>query len=539
MVRLNLGALEQALSFAFASAGSDVSLYEQLAHATLTFSSWDPKCFAEDLYLEAFLDKAAHLDVEGQRIEMHREHLLRLLSHPPADIAIARFRQDTLRELLASERHRESFTYVYLKLRAFRDLLSESALGYRIDANRRRVDILESALAAVRGMADSFEGTHSALSRLRAFGERLLSSEGFVRLEKILELDQSLSAIEARLSIGYDGNLRKFEIVRISEQADNPFYATRWGRIFRKLVMLARGYRFSDHEVLNAFVDEVFDGVSGELVKLFQLMGDMEAYLCALQFQRISERAGLSVCLPELDIVQVGEVRPRELFGLFNPLLLSEGSRPVACDLVEARHDDTVVLTGPNSGGKTRVLQALSFAQLLAQGGFLVPAARARLVWSQGMFLSISDHAAADQREGRLGMELLRIRRVFESMRMGAFVVVDELCSGTNPVEGEEIFRMVLELLRELHPQAFISTHFLQFAARLEADPSLSGLSFRHVELDEKNLPTYQFVPGVATASLAHQTAARLGVTREELTALVDRHRRAARQTNDPRHSAS
>ncbi len=537
IVRLNLSQLEHALSFAFAAAGSDVSLYEQLEHASLPFSSWDPACFAPDLHLPTLIDKVCSIELDGQHLTMHKGHLLRLLSRPPDDLSVARFRQDILRELMASQVHRASFTYVYLKLQAFRALLSESALGYRIDANRRRIDILEAALAAVRGMSEGFAEATSALSRLRDFGQRLLASQAFIRLVEILKLDSGLSSIEARLRVGHDGELRHFEIVRISEQTQNPFYATRWGRIFRKLVMLARGYRFSDHEVLNAFVDEVFDGVSSELVKLFQLMGEMEFYLAALQFQKLSQDSGLAVCLPAFDEASGGESLPREIQGLFNPLLLADRGRPVPCDLMEANHTRIVIFTGPNSGGKTRVLQALSMTQLLGQAGFLVPAASARLVWAQGMFLSISDHSTADQREGRLGMELLRIRRVFESMRPSAFVVVDELCSGTNPVEGEEIFRMVIDLLSELQPQAFISTHFLQFAARLAEDPSLCNLSFLQVELDPRSLPTYQFVPGVAAASMAHQTAARLGVTREELMALIERHKRTASPTaaQDPR----
>jgi DNA mismatch repair protein MutS2 len=527
MVRLGLPELTRALGFAFAAAGSDVALYEQLSHASLAFSSWDPACFSEDLYLPELLDKIAHLEIDGQRHEMHKKHLERVLSHPPDDIAVARFRQATLRELLSSPEHVASLERIYAKLRNFRALLTESSLGYRIDAGRRRIDILEAALAAVREMATSFEGASSALLRLRQHGEALLAQEGFLRLAKILELDEGLAMLDARLRIGYDGQLRHFEIVRISEDAQNPFYATRLGRIVRKLVMLVRGYKFSDHEVLNAFVDEVFHGVSGELAKFFQLLGDIEFYLAALRLRALAEQAGLAVCLPELASAAPGETLPRALYGLFNPHLLSAHTRPVPCDLVEPAHTRTMVLTGPNSGGKTRVLQALSLTQLLAQGGFVVPARQAKLVWARGMFLSISDHAAADQREGRLGMELLRIRRVFESMRLSAFVVVDELCSGTNPVEGEEIFRMVLELLRELEPQAFISTHFLQVAARLADDPSMAFLSFRQVELDAKNLPTYQFVPGVASASLAKETAARLGVTREELLGLVERHKRA------------
>jgi DNA mismatch repair protein MutS2 len=538
MARVDMRELERALSFAFASAGSDVALNEQLERANLPMSTWDPSCFAHDLYLPSLIDKIKTLSLGGQSYTLLAGQLLRLLSHPPADIEVTRFRQHILRELLGRSEFRTQFEALYVKLQQLRQLLRESGIGFRLDANRRRIEILDGIKAVIEHMASSFDGAESGLTRVRAYAHGLSASEGYTRLVKLLELDAGNASLEARLAIGYEGQLRHFEIVRISEQTHNPFYASRMGRIFRKLVLLWRGYRFSDSEVLNCFVDEVFGGLVGDLTWLFQLLADMEFYLAALSFRALAEAQGLEVCLPELTRAEPYDATcARELLGLFNPLLLSSHGRPVPCLLEHARHTDPVILTGPNSGGKTRLLQALSLAQLLGQAGFLVPAVRARLVWAEGMFLSISDQPAAHQSEGRLGTELLRIRRVFESMRFGAFVVVDELCSGTNPAEGEEIFRMVLDLLRELHPQAFISTHFLQFAARLAAEAG-ERRSFLQVELDARNLPTYQFLPGVASASLAQQTAARLGVTREELMALVDRQRRAqvaAREVGDRR----
>jgi DNA mismatch repair protein MutS2 len=125
----------------------------------------------------------------------------------------------------------------------------------------------------------------------------------------------------------------------------------------------------------------------------------------------------------------------------------------------------------------------------------------------------------------------LRIRKLFEKARPGSLIVLDELCSGTNPSEGEEIIRLVLSLLGELRASVFITTHFLQFATRL-ADEATSttdagnGLRFLQVELDAQENPTYRFVAGVARTSLAHQTAARLGVTKDELLALVSRNLR-------------
>ena len=102
-------------------------------------------------------------------------------------------------------------------------------------------------------------------------------------------------------------------------------------------------------------------------------------------------------------------------------------------------------------------------------------------------------------------------------------IILDELCSGTNPSEGEELFQLVISLLPELHSQVFISTHFLGLAQRLDEGDD-DRLSFLRVDLDDDEQPTFQFVSGVASTSLAQKTAARLGVTRAELLELVRKH---------------
>src|SRR5690606_38738803 len=128
----------------------------------------------------------------------------------------------------------------------------------------------------------------------------------------------------------------------------------------------------------------------------------------------------------------------------------------------------------------------------------------------------------ADQTEGRLGVELMRIRTLFERLPPGAMVILDELCSGTNPSEGEEIFELVIDMLGRLRPQALITTHFLEFAARLSHEKRLTDLRFLQVVLGKDQEPTYQFAEGVARTSLASKAAARLGVTGEQLLALVE-----------------
>jgi DNA mismatch repair protein MutS2 len=207
------------------------------------------------------------------------------------------------------------------------------------------------------------------------------------------------------------------------------------------------------------------------------------------------------------------------------------GVVPVPSDLLSERLASTSLVTGPNSGGKTRLLQSLGLTQLLAQNGLFVPAASARIAWASGLVASLIEETRADQAEGRLGMELMRIRSLFERLQPGALVLLDELCSGTNPSEGEQIFELVITMMSQLEPQAFITTHFLNFANRLQRERTLPHLAFLQVELDEQRRPTYQFAPGVAGSSLAAHTAERLGVTGEQLSALIQQNLRV-RQLN-------
>jgi DNA mismatch repair protein MutS2 len=166
----------------------------------------------------------------------------------------------------------------------------------------------------------------------------------------------------------------------------------------------------------------------------------------------------------------------------------------------------------------------LALSQLLAQSGLFVPARAARLALCPALVVSLIQETRVDQSEGRLGTELVRIRALFESLPPGAMVILDELCSGTNPSEGEEIFELVVSMLARLRPQAYITTHFLDFAGRLERAGKIEGLRFLQVVLGERQQPTYQFAPGVARTSLAAQAAARLGVTGDQLLALIERN---------------
>jgi len=277
----------------------------------------------------------------------------------------------------------------------------------------------------------------------------------------------------------------------------------------------------TNRELLNRVIERVYVSLSPALIPLIQVQGQLELYLAARALRKRAAARGLAMCIPD--------VRPDDDAGpalvcerLFNPLLLHQEEPPVPCSVGVAGKAPITVVTGPNSGGKTRLIQAVALAQLLGQSGLYAPCRRGRLRVQHGLFVSLIERESADQVEGRLGRELVRIRTLFEEMEHGSMVILDELCSGTNPSEGIEVFTLVLKLLRQVSPVAYVTTHFLDHARALESNHHELDLEFLQVELDRDRRSTYQFHPGVARTSLAALTAERLGVTFEKLSAAVD-----------------
>jgi DNA mismatch repair protein MutS2 len=402
-------------------------------------------------------------------------------------------------------------------------LFDESAGHSRYDLPRWRLDLLTAIRELFDGLHGPFAHAQSGLSRLHGYAELVCEGRGYRELCGLLDFEGDMARVDLHLCLGADGKVRRLEVRELTEQRSEPFYRGPFTRALFRIAMFLRGYRVGEVELVERWFDHVYAGVLDFLPAVLQLRGDLEFHLTACHFERLVRGRGLSVCIPEL-LDEAGD-RVKEVRGLFNPLLLAQAAPPVPCDLSIDSFHRRCVLTGPNSGGKTRLLQSIAFAQMLGQAGFFVPAQSAQLRRATGMFVSLTQETSADQQEGRLGTEMLRIRQLFERALPGSLVILDELCSGTNPSEGEEIFHLVIDLLRELDPEVFITTHFLQFAAQLAEQADALWLCFLQVELDEQKVPTYQFVPGVATTSLAHQTAARLGVTRDELLALIRRHR--------------
>jgi len=521
-LRIDLDKTRLDLNLAFAGGVAGGLFEEALAKAELAPSSWDAAAFEGDLFLRRFVAGAFKIRVGKVEGPIAGEHLVRLLAHPPSDRGTLEHRRAILAELATTPELRKRLEELYWALARVRGLFENTSGARNWDPARRQLDLLLAVKEVFDLLAVGFASSRTGLAALSVWGGQILTSEPYRSLSDLLRYDERLATLSLKVGVGADGRIRGFEVVSIAEDGENPFVNPPWRRWLAKAELFLRGYRFSDGEVMTRLVDAVFMGFESELVALVQLLGDLEFYLGALAFRDQARAAGLEVCLPEL----VSPDAPRALEGLFNPLLLLAGIQPVPCDLKSERLAATILVTGPNSGGKTRLLQSLGLAQLLGQAGAFIPARAGSLAPTSSLVMSLIQETRADQAEGRLGTELVRIRSLFERLPPGAMVLLDELCSGTNPSEGEEIFELVIEMLSKLSPQSFITTHFLTFAGRLARERRFTELEFLQVELGPERRATYQFVPGVATTSLAGHTAERLGVTGDQLLALIENNLR-------------
>lgn len=523
--------LTRALEFAFAAGDAAGCAGQALDRAAIATSDFLPDAFAADLFVDELLDKCMTFSVDGKRARLARAHLRRLISQPPADPTVTEFRQAIVAELDQHPALQQALLATYRQVAELVRLFDESGGHSRLDLPRWRLDLLACLRKLFESLQGPFAQTTSGLRRLEEFGHQVGSSTGMRDLCALLDFEGDLARVDLHLRLGIDGRIRQLDVRNIAEEQRQPFYRGPVARLWLRLSMWLRGYRVGESELVERWFDHVYAGILPFLPTVLQLRGDLEFYLAACHMRQRARDAGLATCLPTLETAPVG---PRVVRRLFNPLLLNHDRPPVPCDLNIASFDRLCVVTGPNSGGKTRLLQAIGLVQLLGQAGLAVTAEQASLRWASGLFVSLGQEATAQQTEGRLGTELTRIRGLFERANPRSLVILDELCSGTNPSEGEEIFHLVAELLHQLEPEAFITTHFLKFAGELAAEADALSLCFLQVELDAHETPTYQFVDGVATTSLAHKTAARLGVTREELLALIAQSRRRAGGSQGP-----
>ncbi len=194
-----------------------------------------------------------------------------------------------------------------------------------------------------------------------------------------------------------------------------------------------------------------------------------------------------------------------------HPLLLLSGRDVVPVDIFLKKG---LVITGPNTGGKTVTLKTLGLLSMMAQSGFLIPAEEgSSLRFFKSWMVDIGDEQSIEQSLSTFSAHISNVAKILKNSDSDTLVLLDELGAGTDPVEGSSLAVAILEFLKKKKVKTVVTTHFTPVKLYAYKDDYYDVAS---VLFDEVTLkPLYKLVYGIVGKSYALEVASRYGVPQE------------------------
>lgn len=190
---------------------------------------------------------------------------------------------------------------------------------------------------------------------------------------------------------------------------------------------------------------------------------------------------------------------------------LIDKKKVVPIDITLGDDYDTLVITGPNTGGKTVSLKTAGLLNAMAQYGFLIPAHESSTVcYFEEYLVDIGDEQSIEQSLSTFSGHMKRITDILDKAGPDTLTLLDELGAGTDPAEGAALAVSILEELRRRHTLLMATTHYAELKVFALETPGVVNAS---CEFDVESLmPTYKLSVGVPGKSNAFLISAKLGI---------------------------
>lgn len=285
------------------------------------------------------------------------------------------------------------------------------------------------------------------------------------------------------------------------------------------MVALNNALRMAEEDVLQEemrILRKLSQEIKAELPSLstnLELLRDFDVLLARVQMAQ-----ELDASVPHL--VPLHDQSAIDLRQARHPLLIWKGVAVVANDMILGPSSRTLLISGPNTGGKTVVLKTIGLCALMAQAGLPIPAhPGSQVPFFEEIFTDIGDHQSIERDLSTFSAQIVTLREIMSQAHDRSLILIDEIVVGTDPHQGAALATAILEQLTEQRCFVVTTTHYEQLKALAYEDARFVNAS---VGFDLQQLaPTYRLYIGTPGSSSALEIARRLGL-HEQLCARAE-----------------